>query len=242
MEIKKTSKADLENGKTLAFLMGVVVALAILFVGFEYGTAELKIDAKEGIADILAEEEIDITTQQQEQEDVPPPPPPPSSQQQEVAAEVLTIVEDNVDVGNQTLMSSEDTQREAQTQTYVAPVAVTAVVVEEEAPEQHIFEIVEDMPEFPGGMGALTPYLYANLKYPPVAQQNGIQGRVICSFVVNQDGTIVDIEVVRRIDPSLDREAMRVLGTMPKWTPGKQRGKPVRVRYTLPVTFRLQQQ
>jgi protein TonB len=238
MEIKKTSKADLEKGKTLALLMGAIVALAVLFVGFEWGTRELKIDAKEGIADIFAEEEIEITTQEAENTPPPPPPPPP---QQEVVAEVLTIVEDNVDVGNQTLMSSEDTQREAQTQTYVPPTVVAAVVVEEEISEQQIFEIVEEMPEFPGGPTAMMSFLNSNLKYPVVAQENGIQGRVTCAFVVNQDGSIVDIEVLRGLDPSLDKEAMRVISTMPKWKPGKQRNKPVRVKFNLPIFFRLQQ-
>ena len=238
MEIKKTSKADLEKGKTLALLMGAIVALAVLFVGFEWGTRELKIDAKEGIADIFAEEEIEITTQEAENTPPPPPPPPP---QQEVVAEVLTIVEDNVDVGNQTLMSSEDTQREAQTQTYVPPTVVAAVVVEEEISEQQIFEIVEEMPEFPGGDGARAIFLRDNLKYPVVAQENGIQGRVTCAFVVNQDGSIVDIEVLRGLDPSLDKEAVRVISIMPKWKPGKQRNKPVRVKFNLPIQFRLQQ-
>ena len=238
MEIKKTSKADLEKGKTLALLMGLVMGLAILFVGFEWGTTELKIDVKEGITDILAEEEIEITTQDVEVNAPPPPPPPP---QMEVAAEVLTIVEDNVDVGNQTLMSSEDTQREAQTQTYVPPTVMTAVVVEEEISEQQIFEIVEEQPEFPGGMVALNSFLFKNLNYPIIAQENGISGRVSCAFVVNADGSIVDIEVVRGIDPSLDKEALRVLATMPKWKPGKQRGKPVRVRFNVPVLFRLAQ-
>ena len=238
MEIKKTSKADLEKEKTLSLLMGAVIALAILFVGFEWGTKDLKISANEGIADIIVEEQIEITTQ--EEDLAAPPPPPPAPIQQEVAAEILTIVEDNVDVGIQILMSSEDTQREAQTQTYVPPTVVAAVVVEEEASEQYIFEIVEDPAEFPGGMVALNSFLSRNIIYPTIAQENGIQGRVTCSFVVNQDGSIVDIQVLRGLDPSLDREAMRVIGTMPKWNPGKQRGKPVRVRFTLPVTFRLQ--
>ena len=237
MEIKKTSKANLEKGKTLALLMGLVMGLAILFVGFEWGTTELKIDVKEGVADILAEEEIEITTQQEELNVPPPPPPPP---QMEVAAEVLTIVEDNVDVGNQTLMSSEDTQREAQTQTYVPPAVVTTVVVEEEISEQTIFEIVEENPEFPGGLGELTAFMNKNLRYPTIAQENGISGRVTVSFVVNQDGSIVDIQVVRGLDPSLDKEATRVIGLMPKWKPGKQRGQAVRVRYNYPVVFRLQ--
>jgi len=239
MEIKKSSKADLEGGKTLCFLMGAVIGLAVLFVGFEWGTTELRISTSEGIADIFIEDQIEMTTQEEE---VPPPPPPPAPPQQEVVAEVLQIVEDNVDVGQQILMSTEDSQREAQTQTYVAPaaIAVTAAVEEEEE-EQKIFVIVEKQPEFPGGMTAMNAFLSSNIKYPVVAQENGIFGRVTCSFVVNVDGSIVDIEVIRGVDPSLDKEAMRVISTMPRWTPGEQRGRPVRVRFTLPVQFRLNQ-
>ncbi len=104
-----------------------------------------------------------------------------------------------------------------------------------------VFVIVEKMPEFPGGHQALTKYLDENVKYPAIAQENGIQGRVICQFVVNKDGTITDIEVIRSGgDPSLDQEAVRVIEAMPKWKPGEQRGKTVRVRYTVPVNFRLQ--
>ena len=236
MEIKKSSKADLEGGKSICFLMGAVVGLAALFVCMEWGTTELRISTKEGIADVFVEEEIEMTTQ----EEAPPPPPPPPAQQQEVVAEVLTIVEDNVDVGNQILMSAEDTQGAAQTETYVPPSIAVVAQVEEESPE-HIFVIVETQPEFPGGDGARLAFLNSNIKYPVVAQENGIQGRVVLQFVVNVDGSIVDIEVVRGVDPSLDREAMRVVGIMPKWKPGEQRGKPVRVRFTLPVQFRLQQ-
>ena len=237
MEIKKTSKADLEKGKTLALLMGMVMSLAILFVGFEWGTTELEISAREGIADVFAEEEIEITTQQEE---LPPPPPPEAPPQVEVAAEILTIVEDNVDVGNQILLSSEDTQREAQTQTYVPPAAMAAVAVEEEMPADHIFERVEKDASFPGGAAALAAYLSKNLVYPPFAEENGIGGRVTLSFVVNVDGSIVDIAVLRGIDPSLDREAIRVVRAMPRWSPGEQGNKPVRVRFTLPVMFSIQ--
>ena len=237
MEIKKSSKADLEGGKTLCFLMGAVVGLACLFVSLEWGTQELRISTSEGIADVFIEEEIEMTTQE---EAPPPPPPPPVQEQQQVVAEVLTIVEDNVDVGNQILMSAEDTQGAAQTETYVPPSIAIVAQVEEEAPD-HIFQIVETQPEFPGGDAARTAFLNANIKYPVVAQENGISGRVTLQFVVNVDGSIVDIEVMRGVDPSLDREAVRVVSIMPKWKPGEQRGKPVRVRFTLPVNFRLQQ-
>ena len=230
MEIKKSPKADLEKGKTLNILMGFVVGLAILFVGFEWGDRDIQVaTASDQVADIIAEEEIEITRP----ENTPPPPPPPPAQ---VVTEVLNVVNDDVDLEQQDIVTSEDNQKEAQHQTYTPP----AVVEEEEESAQTIFTVVEEMPKVPGGDGELLKYIGKSIKYPVIAQENGIQGRVICSFVVNRDGSIVDAEVVRGVDPSLDKEAIRVINTMPKWSPGKQRGKPVRVKYTVPITFRLQ--
>ena len=106
--------------------------------------------------------------------------------------------------------------------------------------EKLIFQTVEEMPEFPGGMDECKRFFAKNIKYPTISQENGVQGRVIVQFVVNRDGSIVDPVVVRGVDPYLDKEALRVISTMPKWKPGKQRGKAVRVKYTVPVMFRLQ--
>ena len=106
--------------------------------------------------------------------------------------------------------------------------------------ENKVFDVVEQMPSFPGGNSALMQYLSKNIKYPVVAEENGIQGRVICTFVVERDGRVTDVRVVKSVDPSLDKEAVRVIKSMPKWIPGKQNGSAVRVKYTLPVTFRLQ--
>ena len=177
----------------------------------------------------IAEEEVEITRP----ENTPPPPPPPPAP---VVTEVLNVVEDDVELEQQDILSSEDNQQEAQTAVYTPP----AVVEEEEESAQQIFTVVEEMPKFPGGDAELLKFIAKSIKYPVIAQENGIQGRVICAFVVNRDGSVVDAEVLRGVDPSLDKEALRVIGTMPKWTPGKQRGKPVRVKYTVPITFRLQ--
>lgn len=106
--------------------------------------------------------------------------------------------------------------------------------------ENKVFDVVEQMPSFPGGTAALMAYLQKSIKYPPVAEENGIQGRVICTFVVERDGSVTDVKIARGVDPSLDKEATRVVSSMPKWIPGKQNGQAVRVKYTLPVTFRLQ--
>lgn len=229
MEVKKSPKADLEKGKTLGVLMGMIVGLAVLFVGFEWSDREVTIVQSGGVADIIAEEEVEITRP----EDTPPPPPPPPAP---AIAEGLNVVEDDVKLDDVDIISSEDDASSAQVEAYTPP----AVVEEEEESSQQIFTVVETMPEFPGGQMALLQYLSKSIKYPVIAQENGIQGRVSCSFVVNKDGSIVDAEVIRGVDPSLDKEALRVINSMPKWSPGKQRGKPVRVKYTVPVTFRLQ--
>ena len=231
MEVKKSPKADLEGGIGMSILMGMIVGLAVLFVGFEWGTKDVQVvSADEGVADIIAEEEIEITRP----ENTPPPPPPPPAP---AVAEVLTVVEDDVELEQQDIVSSEDDATAAQTETFVAPVVEEE---EEEESAQQIFTVVEKQPEFPGGTAELFKYLSKAIKYPVIAQENGIQGRVVCSFVVNRDGSIVDIQVMRGVDPSLDKEAIRVISEMQKWKPGEQRGKPVRVRFILPVQFRLQ--
>ena len=106
--------------------------------------------------------------------------------------------------------------------------------------ENKVFDVVEQMPSFPGGMGALMSWLSQNMKYPPIAAENGVQGRVIVQFVVEKDGSITDVHVAKSVDPSLDKEAARVVKAMPHWIPGKQNGSAVRVKYTVPVTFKLQ--
>ncbi|MBQ6202764.1 MAG: energy transducer TonB [Prevotella sp.] len=110
----------------------------------------------------------------------------------------------------------------------------------EKVEENKVFDVVEQMPSFPGGMGALMSWLSQNIKYPVIAAENGVQGRVIVQFVVEKDGSITDVKVAKSVDPSLDKEAARVVSAMPKWTPGKQNGSAVRVKYTVPVTFKLQ--
>lgn len=229
MEIKKTPKADLENKKSTWLLVGYVIVLAFMFIAFEWTKRDIKIDTSQAITDLVFEEEIIPITEQPEQAAPPPPPAAPP------IAETLTIVEDDADVEETTIATSEETNQAVEIK-YV-PVAVE----EEEPEEQTIFEVVEQMPEFPnGGMAGLMQYLSKNIKYPTIAQEGGTQGRVTVQFVVNRDGSIVDAKVLRGVDPYLDKEAIRVISSMPKWKPGMQRGKAVRVKYTVPVMFRLQ--
>lgn len=228
MEVKKSPKADLEGKKSTWLLVGYVVVLAFMFVAFEWTQRDVKIDTSQAVADVVFEEEIIPITETPEQA-APPPPEAPK------VAELLEIVDDKADIEETTTIINEDNQ--ARVEVKYVPVQV----VEEEPEEQTIFEVVEQMPEFPnGGMAGLMQYLSKNIKYPTIAQENGTQGRVTVQFVVNKDGSIVDAKVLRGVDPYLDKEAVRVIMGMPKWKPGMQRGKPVRVKYTVPVMFRLQ--
>ena len=222
----KSEKASLENDKLVYVLMGLVFVLSLVYVALEWTEREVtKYEVTD--TDFLFEEEVEI---QQTSQETPPPPPPPAVQE----VEVLNVVEDNVETESIEINTEDDKEAEV-----VIAAPVEAPVEEEE--EEVVFVVVESMPEFPGGQQALFKYLAENVKYPVIAQENGIQGRVICQFVVNKDGKIVDVEVVRSGgDPSLDKEAVRVIKSMPNWKAGKQRGKAVRVKYTLPVNFKLQ--
>ena len=144
------------------------------------------------------------------------------------------LAETNTAIGAFTVEGNDET---AEVKHVEEKIAEPEPVKEEET---KVFDVVEQMPSFPGGPSALMQYLSSNIKYPVVAEENGVQGRVVCTFVVEKDGSITDVRVVKSVDPSLDKEAVRVVKGMPKWIPGKQNGSAVRVKYTVPVTFRLQ--
>ncbi len=238
MQIKKSEKASLEGDKLIYALMGFVFVLSLCYVALEWTDQVTKYEQAD--QEFLVEEEIDI--QQTTQEMTPPPPPPPAPEVvQEV--EVLNVVED--DVKTESIeFSAEDNN------TVVEIVEVKEEVKEEvkveedkreEVEENVVFKVVETMPSFPGGDAALMKFISDNVRYPAIAQENGIQGRAICQFTVEKDGSISDIQIVRSAgDETLDKEAKRVIKSMPKWSPGKQRGKAVRVSYTIPINFRLQ--
>ena len=218
MEVKKSPKADLEGKKSTWLLIGYVFILALMFVAFEWTERDKQVTTDTGMAAVVFEEEMVPITEQEEQQQAPPPEVPK-------AEEIIEIVENDAKVEETVIQASDDTE----------------VAVEEEEPEeQQIFQIVEEMPEFPGGMGECLKFLMKNAKYPTISQENGVQGKVSVKFVIEKDGSIADPVVVRGVDPYLDKEALRVVKSMPKWKPGKQRGKPVRVSYTVPVIFKLQ--
>ena len=229
MEIKKSPKANLEDKRLTFVFMGLIVALAILYTCFEWTQREITVHEADN-EDFLVEEEIQID--QTFQEETPPPPPEPEEVPEVI--EEIKIVEDDVET-QEINFSTEDTKEEVKIQQIELPEEP-----EEDEDIEEVFMVVEEMPEFPGGMAKLMKYFSDNVRYPVVAAENGIQGRVICQFTVWKDGTIRDIVVLKGVDKSLDKEAIRLIENMPNWKPGKQRGKAVSCKYTVPVSFRLQ--
>lgn len=227
MEAKKSKKAAIENQRGSWLLMGVVVALAFMFVSFEWTQHDVRVAANSLTSDpIFVEELVPITFPEEKLE----PPPPPETK----VTEVFEIVKNDIVVDDDFSTVSDDKNITHEV-VWIAP-----EVEAEEVDEDIIVDHVEHMPEFPGGMTQLMKYLSSNIKYPSISQEVGSQGRVIVQFVVNKDGTIVDPTVVRGVDAYLDKEAVRVISSMPRWNPGVQNGKKVRVKYTVPVVFRLQ--
>ena len=229
MDLKKNPKADLEKRRGLYLEIGLVVILVAALVAFNVKSYDK--EEKEQV-ERMASEEIEDVVIQTQQEELPPPPPPEAP---EVTTE-FEIVEDDAVIENEVDMSAFQRQEEA------TNIEITPVVVEEEEEEeeQQIFTVVENDPEFPGGMEALYKYLRQNIKYPQLARDNNITGRVYVTFVVERDGSIANPRVLKDIGGGCGQEAIRVVKSMPKWTPGKQRGKAVRVQFNLPVSFNLQ--
>jgi protein TonB len=224
MEIKKSPKADLENKRVVFRQIGLILALAIVFFAFEYRSYDKRtLDLMQRVAEDIPEEIIPITEQ-----NVKPPPPPPPQQ-----VTVLQIVEDDVEVED--IKINVEADKNVAIEVYIPPARQ-----EEEVSEQEIFTVVESMPEFPGGQAKMMEFIARNIKYPPMARESGIQGRVFVNFVVEPNGSVSNVKVLRGIGGGCDEEAIRVVESMPRWTPGRQRGKAVRVSFNLPVRFTLQ--
>jgi len=221
LETKKHPQADLEKRKGLLFQLGIVLALAVVLIAFEWAQFE-RTDSQLGKLNVELEEEEMIPITQQ----TPPPPPPPPPPPQTI---VLEIVEDDEEIEEDIDL---DTEADEDTE-----VEIVEVEEEEVINEQEIFTIVEDMPSFPGGEAKLMEYLGKNTKFPPLAKDAGIQGIVYVTFVIAKDGSIDNVKVLRGIGGGCDEEALRVIKNMPKWTPGKQRGRAVRVQYNIPIRF-----
>ncbi len=229
MKPKKTEKADLENRRGLYLEIGLVVVLVAALVAFNVKSYDNK--KIEVVQRTAADETEEMVIQTQD--DTPPPPPPP--EQPEVATD-LNVIEDDAESENEIgIVNAEVTDK-------TENIEITPVVVEqdEEEDEQVIFQVVEQDPEFPGGVEALYKFIQSNIKYPQLAKENNITGRVFVTFVVEKDGSVSNVKAARDIGGGCGAEAVRVVKSMPKWTPGKQRGKAVRAAYTLPVNFTLQ--
>lgn len=229
MEAKKSPKADLEKQRGLYLEIGLAVTLLIALVAFNVKSYD------RGDVEIIQRTAIDEIDAEIIQTSVEEPPPPPPAEEPEVATD-LTIVEDDAEIKNEVgIIDMGDNANQAAQE--FTPVQVEE---EEEVVEEEIFTVVENDPEFPGGMDALYKYLRENIKYPQIAKENNITGRVFVTFVVEKDGSIANPRILRDIGGGCGAEAIRVVKSMPKWNPGKQRGKPVRVQFNLPVMFNLQ--
>ena len=229
MEIKKTEKANLENKKLLFLEIGLIVALAAVFVAFEWQTEEQQIIELEDTTQVIEVEEV-IATQTET------PPPPPSAPKMPVLSDQIDIVDDEVVVDDNLFLNLEDdVNMGVEIMDYVEN--VEEEVIEEEAIP---FQLVEEKPSFMGGdANEFSKWVNQRLVYPEIAKENGVQGRVTLQFTIESDGRLTNVKVLRGVDSSLDQEAVRVVSSSPRWTPGKQRDRAVRVTYTFPVIFQL---
>ena len=230
MEIKKSPKANLENKKFLFMEIGLIVALLMVLGAFEWSTTEGTDLASLGdeTAVVIEEEQVPITQEEQL--------PPPEVPKEPVMSDIIDIVDDDIKVEDNFLLSTEDDAS--------LGVEIRDYVVEqeeeEEVEEEVPFAIVEQKPTFQGGdANTFTKWVFSKIVYPEIAKENGVQGRVTLQFTIETDGSVKNVKVLRGVDSSLDKEAVRVVSSSPKWKPGMQRNKPVRVKYTFPVVFQL---
>ena len=228
MEIKKSEKANLENKKLLFVEIGLVISLLITFIAFEWTQKETKVSVLEDSTEVVLEEEIIPITSET-------PPPPPAAPKIPILSDQIDIVDDEIELDDDMFMNLEDdASLGVEIMDYVE---VEEEVVEEEAIP---FQLVEEKPSFQGGdANQFSKWVNQRLVYPEIAKENGVQGRVTLQFTVEKDGSVTKVKVLRGVDPSLDKEAVRVVSMSPKWKPGKQRDRAVPVTYTFPVIFQL---
>ena len=228
MEIKKSEKANLENKKLLFVEIGLVISLAITLFAFEWTSKETNVATLEDNTQVVLEEEIIPITQEN-------PPPPPAAPKIPILSDQIDIVDDEIELDDDMFMNLEDdASLGVEIMDYVE---VEEEVVEEEAIP---FQLVEEKPSFQGGdSNQFSKWVNQRLVYHEIAKENGVQGRVTLQFTVEKDGSVTKVKVLRGVDPSLDKEAVRVVSQSPKWKPGKQRDRAVPVTYTFPVIFQL---
>ena len=229
MEIKKSEKANLENKKLMFLELGLIIALGITWFAFEWTSKETVVSVLEDTTEVLIEEEIIPITQET-------PPPPPAQVKIPVLSDQIDIVDDEIEVNDDLFMNLEDDANMGVEIMEYVEVTEDEVVEEEAIP----FQLVEEKPSFQGGdANQFSKWVNSRLEYPEIAKENGVQGRVTLQFTVEKDGSVTKVKVLRGVDPSLDKEAVRVVSMSPKWKPGKQRDRAVPVTYTFPVIFQL---
>ncbi len=232
--IKKYQEADVDKMKSSLSLAGLAISLGFVLLTLNWSSRP------EEVADlgtVVIPEDMEVLPPPSVQKPPPPPPPPPPPKLEVVDDE--EVLEEEPEIAE--VEADEETEIEVQEIEEEAPEVVNEEPEEEEEPEEpQIFQIVEEMPSYPGGEAEMMKFIYGQIKYPPIARENNIEGLVVVSFVVYEDGTIKDMQVRRDIGGGCGEEAMRVVKKMPKWKPGKQRGKAVRVSYNLPIRFKLE--
>lgn len=228
MEVKKTPKANLENKRLLFVELGAVVTLAVVYFAFSVGTTEKQVATLDAGVQQVIEEEIVPVTQET-------PPPPPEAPKIPVLSDQIDIVDDEVKVDDNIISLEDDDELGVEIMDYVEGPE------EEEIEEEAIpFQLVETKPSFMGGdANQFSKWVATRLVYPEIAKENGVQGRVMLQFRVEADGRVTNVKVIRGVEPSIDKEAVRVVSSSPKWSPGKQRDRAVPVTYTFPVYFQL---
>ena len=229
MEAKKNSRASLENKRALFFEIGLIASLALVLTSFEWNSSTKDVASiSAGRISLIDDETVPITQ--------PETPPPPETIKEPVMSEDLQIVENDVKIDTE-FLSPDDNAAPIK----IVPYIETKPQAEEVEEEEYIpFAIVEDKPMFQGkDANEFTKWVYNNIEYPELPRENGIQGRVTVQFTIDKDGSVKDVTVLRGVDPSLDKEAVRVISKSPKWTPGRQRNKAVKVKYTFPIIFQL---
>jgi len=230
MEVKKSPKASLENKRLLFTEIGLVLALAIVYFAFNFSSREKSVAVLEDTTQVLVEEEM-IAIQNEL------PPPPPEAPPVPVLSDQIDIVDDDIKLEDDLFINTEDDANLG-----VDIMDYKEAEVEEEAVEEEAipFQLVETKPSFNGGdANEFSKWVNSRLVYPEIAKENGVQGRVTLQFTVEADGRVTNVRVLRGVDESLDKEAVRVVSSSPKWKPGKQRDRAVKVTYTFPVIFQL---
>ena len=228
MEVMTSPKASIENKKLLFVEIGLVIARTAVYIAFNWTSRDAQVSTLEADNQVVQEEEIIPITQET-------PPPPPEAPKIPVLSDQIDIVDDEIKIDNDFLSLEDNSDMGVEIMDYVEN--VQEEVVEEEAIP---FQLVEEKPSFMGGdANQFSVWVNKRLVYPEIAKENGVQGRVTLQFTVEKDGSVTKVKVLRGVDPSLDKEAVRVVSMSPKWTPGKQRDRAVPVTYTFPVYFQL---